>query len=171
MAAKLLDFDLGPALSLDHAIVPRGRGDVHVRRGVEVVDDGYNANPSSMKAALSAFVAEPASGKRYACLGDMRELGGESATAHRELLEFVADDPALHGIVLVGEALQQAWSKMGTEGANHHRKEGARHIPRRIVGYGGKIGAELEPGDRVLVKGSNRVFWAEGFVDQLLAQL
>jgi UDP-N-acetylmuramyl pentapeptide synthase len=31
--------------------------------------------------------------------------------------------------------------------------------------------AKLEPGDRVLVKGSNRVFWAEGFVDQLLAQL
>ena len=172
LAAKLLDFDLGPALSLDHAIVPRGRGDVHVKRGVEVVDDSYNANPSSMKAALSAFVAEPASGKRYACLGDMRELGGESATAHRELLEFVADAPALHGIVLVGEALQQAWSKMETEGANHHRKE------RVLASYrdassdtAARLVAELEPGDRVLVKGSNRVFWAEGFVDQLLAQL
>ena len=40
-----------------------------------MVDDSYNANPSSMKAALSAFLAEPVKGKRYACLGDMRELG------------------------------------------------------------------------------------------------
>lgn len=172
LAAKLLDLDVGPALSLDDAIVPRGRGDLHHRNGVEVVDDSYNANPNSMKAALSAFLAEPASGRRYACLGDMRELGDESAVAHRELLESIADDPALHGMVLVGPAMQQAWSEMETEGASREHRE------RVLATYGGltpdtaaDLVAKLEPGDRVLVKGSNRVFWAEGFVDQLLAQL
>jgi UDP-N-acetylmuramoyl-tripeptide--D-alanyl-D-alanine ligase len=172
LAAKLLALDIGPALSLDDAIVPSGRGDVRFKGGVEVVDDSYNANPNSMKAALSAFLAEPANGKRYACLGEMRELGDESATAHRELLESVADDPALHGMVLVGQAMQQAWSEMEAEGSNHQRRN------RMLATYGGvssdtaaQLVARLEPGDRVLVKGSNRVFWAEGFVDQLLAQL
>jgi UDP-N-acetylmuramoyl-tripeptide--D-alanyl-D-alanine ligase len=172
LAAKLLDLDIGPALSLDDAIVPRGRGDTHIRNGIELVDDSYNANPNSMKAALSAFLAEPASGRRYACLGDMRELGDESAAAHRELLESIADDPALHGMVLVGPAMQQAWSEMETEGASREHRE------RVLATYGGltpdtaaDLVAKLEPGDRVLVKGSNRVFWAEGFVDQLLAQL
>jgi UDP-N-acetylmuramyl pentapeptide synthase len=99
-------------------------------------------------------------------------LGDESATAHRELLESVADDPALHGMVLVGQAMQQAWSEMEAEGSNHQRRN------RMLATYGGvssdtaaQLVARLEPGDRVLVKGSNRVFWAEGFVDQLLAQL
>jgi UDP-N-acetylmuramoyl-tripeptide--D-alanyl-D-alanine ligase len=172
LAAKLLDLDIGPALSLDDAIVPRGRGDTHIRNGIELVDDSYNANPNSMKAALSAFLAEPASGRRYACLGDMRELGDESAAAHRELLESIADDPALHGMVLVGPAMQQAWSKVETEGVSRQRRE------RVLATYGGlspdtaaDLVAKLQPGDRVLVKGSNRVFWAEGFVDQLLAQL
>jgi hypothetical protein len=37
----------------------------------------------------------------------------KARTAHRELLESIADDPALHGMVLVGPAMQQAWSEMG----------------------------------------------------------
>ena len=102
----------------------------------------------------------------------MRELGDKSAVAHRELLESIADDPALHGMVLVGPAMQQAWSKVETEGVSRQRRE------RVLATYGGlspdtaaDLVAKLQPGDRVLVKGSNRVFWAEGFVDQLLAQL
>ena len=172
LAAKLLDLDIGPALGLDDAIVPRGRGDVRSSGGVEVVDDSYNANPNSMRAALSAFLAEPATGKRYVCLGDMRELGDESATAHRELLESLVDDPALHGMVLVGQAMQHAWSQMGTEGPkNPRQKKVLATYDAASSDAAADLVARLSPGDRVLVKGSNRVFWAEGFVDQLLAEL
>jgi UDP-N-acetylmuramoyl-tripeptide--D-alanyl-D-alanine ligase len=172
LAAKLLDLDIGPALCLDDAIVPRGRGDVRSSGGVEVVDDSYNANPNSMQAALSAFLAEPTTGKRYACLGDMRELGDESATAHRELLESLVDNPALHGMVLVGQAMQQAWSQMGTEGPKNPRQNKVlATYDAASSDAAADLVARLSPGDRVLVKGSNRVFWAEGFVDQLLAEL
>ena len=68
--------------------------------------------------------------------------------------------------------MQQAWSEMEAQGSNDERRG------RMLATYGGvssdtaaQLVARLEPGDRVLVKGSNRVFWAEGFVDQLLAQL
>ena len=155
MAAKLLDFDIAPALHLDPAIVPKGRGDVHVRSGIEVVDDSYNANPSSMKAALSAFLAEPVKGKRYACLGDMRELGEESAVAHRELLESVADDPALHGIVLVGHAMQLAWSEIEAGETKDKRREKLLATydavtPRHCRGTGRQIrGRRSNSGQRV----------------------
>ncbi len=172
LAAKLLDFDIAPALHLDSAIVPRGRGDVHVRSGIEVVDDSYNANPSSMKAALSAFLAEPVQGKRYACLGDMRELGGQSASAHRELLESVADDPALHGIVLVGQAMQQAWSEIEPRETKDKLSEKVLAIYDALTPHTAtELAGRFAAGDRILVKGSNRVFWAEDFVEQLLAQL
>ena len=172
LAAKLLDFDIAPALHLDPAIVPKGRGDVHVRSGIEVVDDSYNANPSSMMAALSAFLAEPVKGKRYACLGDMRELGEESAVAHRELLEFVADDPALHGIVLVGHAMQRAWSEIEAGGAKNKRRDKLLATYDAVTpDTAAELADRFTSGDRILVKGSNRVFWAEDFVEQLLAQL
>ena len=52
--------------------------------GVDVIEDCYNANPDSMKAALAMFREYPCK-RRFALLGDMLELGGMSAPAHEEL--------------------------------------------------------------------------------------
>ena len=57
------------------------------RRGISFVDDSYNANPDSMIAALDAFVKMPCVGKRVAVLGDMGELGPESAAFHRKVFD------------------------------------------------------------------------------------
>lgn len=53
--------------------------------GIKVIDDTYNANPSSMDAALSMLVELTDQGKSIAVLGDMFELGDESVAAHRRL--------------------------------------------------------------------------------------
>lgn len=53
--------------------------------GIEVIDDSYNANPSSMKAALGVLATRP--GLRIAVLGAMAELGAESLRMHREVGE------------------------------------------------------------------------------------
>jgi UDP-N-acetylmuramoyl-tripeptide--D-alanyl-D-alanine ligase len=53
--------------------------------GIKVIDDTYNANPSSMDAALSMLVELTEGGRAIACLGDMFELGDEAEATHRRL--------------------------------------------------------------------------------------
>ena len=55
--------------------------------GATFIDDTYNANPDSMIAALDAFVATPCDGRRIAVLGDMFELGADSALLHRKVFD------------------------------------------------------------------------------------
>ncbi len=66
------------------------------RRGVVVINDAYNANPASMKAAIETLVALPGSGRRVAVLGVMAELV-DPVSDHREIAELVQR----HGIELV----------------------------------------------------------------------
>jgi UDP-N-acetylmuramoyl-tripeptide--D-alanyl-D-alanine ligase len=52
-------------------------------RGIRVIDDSYNSNPSALEEALAALAGLPG-GRRLAVLGDMLELGSEEAAFHRE---------------------------------------------------------------------------------------
>jgi UDP-N-acetylmuramoyl-tripeptide--D-alanyl-D-alanine ligase len=56
-----------------------------MRNGAVVINDAYNANPSSMRAALETVGELKLPGKRFAVLGEMRELGGVSKKAHQEI--------------------------------------------------------------------------------------
>ncbi len=78
--------------------------------GVQFLDDSYNANPESMKAALATLVELETDGRRIAVLGQMGELGPESERGHREVGEAAA---ALHIDYLIaigdkGELIAQA---------------------------------------------------------------
>ncbi len=59
-------------------------------RGVVVLDDCYNANPESMRAALDLLASLPTAGRRVAILGDMLELGPTSAALHVDAAEHAA---------------------------------------------------------------------------------
>lgn len=52
---------------------------------LEILDDTYNANPASMEAALEALSMRPGTGKRFAALGEMLEMGDTAQGAHRDL--------------------------------------------------------------------------------------
>jgi len=72
------------------------------RDGVTFIADCYNANPTSMALALETFAAEPCSGRRVAVLGDMFELGAESAQ-HHAAVKRRAETLNFDKVIYVGE--------------------------------------------------------------------
>lgn len=69
--------------------------------GGAVLNDAYNANPASTRAALEALAALDVAGRRWAVLGQMAELGAHSAAAHSEIGRLAAE-LGLDGLVVVG---------------------------------------------------------------------
>jgi UDP-N-acetylmuramoyl-tripeptide--D-alanyl-D-alanine ligase len=113
---------------------------------IVVVNDCYNANPMSMRAALDDL-AVSAPGRRVAVLGDMLELGpGE--TAYHEEIGRVANDTGVGLLVTVGPLAERIGAAY--TGGQHRHVATAREAAGLVPGL-------LEPGDTVLVKGSRGV--------------
>jgi UDP-N-acetylmuramoyl-tripeptide--D-alanyl-D-alanine ligase len=115
--------------------------------GIQFIDDSYNANPDSMKAALRTLVELDADGRRIAVLGEMGELGEESERGHREVGEaaaaFGVDE--LIAVGATGAAIARAAGKAGLK--NSVGVESA-------VEAAELLGETASPGDLILVKGS-----------------
>lgn len=75
------------------------------KKGI-LIDDAYNANPESMKAALLALERVDSKGAKIAVLGDMLELGVNSSFWHRQLGRFLRKVPSLDHVVLVGDLVK-----------------------------------------------------------------
>jgi len=119
--------------------------------GVTVINDAYNANPESMRAALQALAALGGGGRRtWAVLGRMAELGDTSAAVHAEIAG-VATELGVDHLVTVGTGEYGRGRAVADVAA-------ALHLLR----------AELEPGDVVLVKAS-RAAGLDRLADALLA--
>ena len=84
---------------------------VHTERGNHVIVDAYNANPSSMAAALDNFDAISAP-RKAVLLGSMGELGADSAAEHEKLVRRLLSTPGVE-VFLVGEAFGDAVKTVG----------------------------------------------------------
>jgi UDP-N-acetylmuramoyl-tripeptide--D-alanyl-D-alanine ligase len=111
------------------------------RGGGLVIDDSYNANPESMKAAIRVLAAEP--GRRVLVMGDMGELGPESRSLHAEVGEF-ARECRIDAILGLGPDSSAAATAFGA---------GARHF-EAIEALLEAARAEAGAGATLLVKGS-----------------
>jgi UDP-N-acetylmuramoyl-tripeptide--D-alanyl-D-alanine ligase len=89
--------------SLATARGPEMRLQWQVHGDIRVLNDAYNANPDSMRAALETVAALPCNGRRIAVLGDMRELGPKSERYHREIGQLVASAKAFDALICVGQ--------------------------------------------------------------------
>lgn len=109
--------------------------------GAMLIDDTYNANPESVRAAIG--VLAQASGKKVLVLGDMGELGAEAPQLHREIGE-AARLEGVHRLLTLGDVSARSSEAFGS---------GARHFSR-IEDLLAEVELELAPGVTVLVKGS-----------------
>src|SRR2546423_3937708 len=115
--------------------------------GVQFLDDSYNANPDSMKAALQTLVELATDGKRIAILGEMRELGEETQRGHEEVGQAAATFGIDHliGIGEMGGVIVSAAKKAGL--ANAATVGSTSEAAEFLIDI-------AEPGDLVLIKGS-----------------
>jgi UDP-N-acetylmuramoyl-tripeptide--D-alanyl-D-alanine ligase len=135
------------AAGLVAAPLTKARLQVKEVRGVQFLDDSYNANPESMKAALRTLVELDAEGQRIAVLGEMRELGEESERGHREVGETAATLKVNHLIAIgnVAASIAEAAKRAGLENSSTVAS----------TAEAAELLAELAtPGDLVLIKGS-----------------
>jgi UDP-N-acetylmuramoyl-tripeptide--D-alanyl-D-alanine ligase len=124
-----------------------GRGArFHTPDGALVLDESYNANPTSMRATLAVLAGEP--GRHVAILGAMGELGENAAAYHAELAAPVLD-ARVEAILLVGEAMAPLAQAL-------EQKVNVVHVPDAASAVA-VLGDVVRPGDAVLVKGSNSV--------------
>ena len=131
-------------------------------RGAMLINDAYNASPTSMRAALELLRDFDAPGRRVVVCGDMTELGEESARLHYRLGDEIVSHCGADLVIACGE-----FSRSVVEGARAAGMPPARSIPCRNVAEAlPLLGQAILPGDVVLVKGS-RSMNMEHVVDAL----
>lgn len=153
-AVQAVGADVAQAmLALASWRAPSGRGQrLLVQTGengdtLELIDESYNANPTSMKAALAvlASVTPQAGGNRVAFLGDMLELGPEELALHSELATCKSMEQ-VHKVHTSGPLMKELHDAL----EEHQR---GRHF-EGVAEMSACVNALLQPGDVAMVKGS-----------------
>jgi len=126
------------------------------QKGMQIIDDTYNANPASMLAAIAVLAQYP--GRRVLVLGDMGELGGDAAGLHAQVGE-AAKRAGIDALYAMGE-LSRGMVRAFGEGGRHFDDADALKIA---------LHPELKAGTTLLVKGS-RFMKMERIVQFCLAQ-
>ena len=114
-----------------------------------MINDAYNANPSSVEAALEAL--RRLSGRSVVVLGEMWELGDESRRAHRTVGERAAS-LGVHQLFLLGA---HADGRGGRGAGGRHARRTRFTSARSHAEVAAAVVAQWQPGDCVLVKGSH----------------
>lgn len=129
------------------------------RGGLTIINDAYNANPESMRAALEFLAAMPVreSGRRIAVLGDMLELGDAASSAH-EAIGVMAKGLPIHAVFAYGPQMRHLVHAIGEAFWAEHFDDKPRLCE--------EINRSVRPGDVILLKGS-RAMAIEEVVERL----
>ena len=163
---QALDVDLDTAFAALARFGPlQGRGlerevALPVGEAFTLIDESYNANPMSMRAAFATLAAHEARGRRIAVLTDMLELGSEAASRHADLAGPLQDagvdlvfcaGPLMRSLFdVLPSSMRGGWAATAAELA-------------------GEVTAAVTAGDVVVVKGSNGS--RAGLIAQALASI
>lgn len=150
---KLAGADLAKAAhSLAGMMQPKGRGQrfvltVNGGRAL-LLDESYNANPASMRAAIDVLGRAPVGtgGRRIAVLGEMLELGASAETLHAGLAADLAA-AKVDKVFCAGPLMRALYDALPSARRGGYAESGERIEPEVL--------AVLKPGDAVMIKGSN----------------
>ena len=138
------------ARGLEAVQLPGARMQVVKAHGAWIINDAYNANPDSMKAALKALNDFPGATRRLAVLGSMGELGRHATDLHREIGEFAARRN-LAFLIAVGPHAEAYAKGAMAAGLSHNQIVAALDAEEATVA----LRPLIREGDVVLVKGSH----------------
>ncbi len=151
--AVLLGADLARAgLALAAMAPPKGRGErhtLHLGHGEALlVDESYNANPASMRAAIELLghTAVGLEGRRVAVLGDMLELGTQGTALHAGLLDALLE-ARVDRCFLAGPLMHALWHVLPLAMQGGWAPTAQELEPKLMIA--------IRPGDALMVKGSN----------------
>ena len=144
------DLALG-ALALSNLEPPTGRGartTLAMPGGkATLIDESYNANPASMRAALALLGQAPVGprGRRIAVLGDMLELGAGGSKLHTDLVQSVVEN-AVDIVFCSGPLMRSLWEALPSE-----RRGGYAEVPAVLEA---EVLGAVRAGDAIMIKGS-----------------
>ncbi|EJF97516.1 UDP-N-acetylmuramoyl-tripeptide-D-alanyl-D-alanine ligase [Bartonella vinsonii subsp. arupensis Pm136co] len=150
-------------VDLEHIFLSLGRFSLQKGRGVRyrlslpsggefhLIDESYNANPASMRAALDLLATGPVGegGRRIAILGDMLELGAYSEKLHRDLVKPVYRSDA-DLVFLFGEAMKFLATDLSAYVKVHYAENIEKILPLIL--------AEISNGDLLMIKSSHSLY-------------
>ncbi len=150
IAARAAGLDLAAAAgALRQFRPPAGRGEREELRAADgpftIIDESYNANPASMRAALDLLGAAQG-GRRIAVLGDMLELGPEAARLHAAIAEDIERNQ-VDLVFAAGPLMRALYEAIPAERRGAHAADAAALEPIVLDA--------LRAGDVVMIKGSN----------------
>ena len=152
-ACSALGIDMNNALlSIEQTAPIKGRGLIKKVKGpnggvVTLIDDCYNANPSSMTASLQVLGTQKAN-RHIAVLGEMKELGVDGERMHIDLLEPILQNK-IEKIFTIGSLMRYLYDILPTNIQGKHCQN-IEELTNELKSY-------LSNDDVVLVKGSNSV--------------
>tara|TARA_B100000965_G_scaffold49004_2_gene35979 strand:- start:3491 stop:4726 length:1236 start_codon:yes stop_codon:yes gene_type:complete len=153
---KINDFDENSLMDcFKNFEIPKGRGNVLFINKIRVIDDSYNANPESVKAALD-YLNRFKEHRKIFVFGDMKELGENGDNLHKEIGQYA--DGKANILLTVGKLAKNAQSNSKNFALSLHFNDNFSLLE--------KLNELLTDGDVVLIKGSRSMH-----LDQLVNEL
>jgi len=139
----------------------KGRGELIEIDGITIIDDTYNSNPASLKAAVEMLMDMEVGGARWVVLGDMLELGEGSKSLHQEA-GVLCGKAGIDGLLTIGDETVELSRTAATQ---RKAPPVISHFldPMKLASF---LNEHIKPGDCVLVKGS-RGMKMEVIIDEL----
>lgn len=127
---------------------PPGRSETHHWNGCKVMADTYNANPTSVGAALETLFTGKLTGETWVCLGDMLEMGALEEKLHRDLADPIQKFGVKH-VFLYGPRMAKLAEELKARGF----KGTVEHFDSHEA-MAARLRGAAKPADRILIKGS-----------------